>query len=107
MTVVPAAGSAAVVLAAGSVAAVLAAGVEAAHEEEQKLTKEIEDLKKEILENKALANAKEALEHLERTIRDFDMNTQVHKLDKLTKDIGFCDRNLTHAYLAKEYYKQD
>ncbi|KAJ1097665.1 hypothetical protein NDU88_002782 [Pleurodeles waltl] len=82
-------------------------GVETALEEVRKLMKEIADLRKEISENKPLVNAKEALERRDRTMRDFDTNTQTYKLDKLARDISLYDKKLTYPYLTEEYYKQD
>ncbi|KAJ1175125.1 hypothetical protein NDU88_000416 [Pleurodeles waltl] len=82
-------------------------GVDTALEEVQKLVKEIADLKKEILDNKALGNAREALERLERSMKDFVNNTQTFKLDKFARDISFYDKKVTYPCLSDEYYKQD
>ncbi|KAJ1082090.1 hypothetical protein NDU88_002260 [Pleurodeles waltl] len=82
-------------------------GVETALEEVKKLMKEIAELRKEIFENQALANAKEALDRLERTMKDFDVKTQAFKLDKLARDINVYDERVTHPYLGDDYYKQE
>ncbi|KAJ1124910.1 hypothetical protein NDU88_003357 [Pleurodeles waltl] len=82
-------------------------GVETALEEVQKLMKEITELKKDIIENKALVNAKEALGPLDRSMEDFDTNTQMFKLNKLARDISLYDKKQTYPYLLEDYYKQD
>ncbi|KAJ1124909.1 hypothetical protein NDU88_003356 [Pleurodeles waltl] len=82
-------------------------GVETALEEVQKLMKEITELKKDIIENKALVNAKEALGPLDRSMKDFDTNTQMFKLNKLARDISLYDKKQTYPYLLEDYYKQD
>lgn len=82
-------------------------GVETALEEVERLIKEIGELRNEITEDSALTNAKEALERLERTLKEFDIFTQSTKLDKLSKDIKFFDKKITYPYLTEGYYNQE
>ncbi|KAJ1128634.1 hypothetical protein NDU88_007009 [Pleurodeles waltl] len=85
----------------------MALGIDTALEHIAKLEKEIEDLAKEILEDTALTNARQALEALEKTSKEFTFITQKKKLDKLAKDIAKYDKSSTYPYLDEDYYKQD
>ncbi|KAJ1194051.1 hypothetical protein NDU88_003346 [Pleurodeles waltl] len=82
-------------------------GIDTALKHITKLEKEIDDLAKEILEDTALTNARQALEALEKTAKEFKYFTQKKKLDKLAKDIAKYDKTHTYPYLDEDYYKQD
>ncbi|KAJ1205479.1 hypothetical protein NDU88_000913 [Pleurodeles waltl] len=82
-------------------------GIHTALEHVTKLEKEMEECTKEILDDTALTNAKEALEALEKTSSEFTYITQQKKLDKLAKDLAKYDNKLTYPYIDEDYYKQD
>ncbi|KAJ1141379.1 hypothetical protein NDU88_007712 [Pleurodeles waltl] len=82
-------------------------GIDTALEHITILKKEIQDLAKEILEDTALTNARQALEALEKTAKEFTYITQKKKLNKLAKDIAKYDETYTFPYLDEDYYKQD
>ncbi|KAJ1152724.1 hypothetical protein NDU88_005499 [Pleurodeles waltl] len=82
-------------------------GIDTALEHINNLEKEIADLVREILDDTALTNARQALEDLEKTAKEFTYVTQKKKLDKLAKDIAKYDQAYTYPYLDEDYYKQD
>lgn len=82
-------------------------GVETAAEQVVSLSKEIADLKAEILGDNTLTKAKEALDSLEVTIKDFDTTAQTKKLEKLARDLRLFDKKLVYPYLQPDYFKQD
>ncbi|KAJ1134866.1 hypothetical protein NDU88_001312 [Pleurodeles waltl] len=82
-------------------------GIDTALEHINKLEKEIANLVREILDDTALTNVRQALEDLEKTAKEFAYITQKKKLDKLAKDMAKYDKAYTYPYLDEDYYKQD
>ncbi|KAJ1190682.1 hypothetical protein NDU88_000004 [Pleurodeles waltl] len=74
-------------------------GIDTALEHINNLEKEIVDLVREILDNTALTNARQALEDLEKTAEEFTYVTQKKKFDKLARDIAKYDKAYTYPYL--------
>ena len=68
---------------------------------------QIDDLTNKIVSDQTIGNAKQALENLEASIRDFEKFNITKKTDKLQKDIKRYNKERTYPYLKKDFYHQN
>ena len=79
-------------------------GIETAIKHIRLLKNEIEELEKKILGDQSINNAKQALDNLEATIKEFEKINISKKTEKLQWDIRKYNKERTYPYLRKDFY---